>query len=78
MKAKHARPKNNSFPKDSEIFEIQPIILGGSPTDPDNKVVLTRKQHIKAVNHWNRIIWELRQQKASNNMHVPPPKSETP
>ena len=25
-----------------EIFEIKPIILGGSPTDPANKSALTR------------------------------------
>ncbi len=39
-----------------EIFEIHPIILGGNPTDPRNKTVLTREDHIKAVNYWNNII----------------------
>jgi hypothetical protein len=39
-----------------EIFEIHPVILGGSPTDPANKTVLTRAQHIEAVRYWNRII----------------------
>lgn len=43
-----------------EIFEIQPVILGGSPTDPSNKTVLTREQHIKAVVYWNREIRRLR------------------
>lgn len=43
-----------------EIFEIQPVILGGSPTDPENKIVLNREDHIKAVNYWNRIICDLR------------------
>ncbi len=41
---------------DHEIFEIKPVILGGSPTDPSNKVVLNRQQHIDAVRYWNRII----------------------
>lgn len=31
-----------------EIFEVKPIILGGSPTDPANKALLTRQQHIEA------------------------------
>lgn len=41
-----------------EIFEITPVILGGSATDPTNKVVLDRKQHIEAVRYWNKIIRE--------------------
>ena len=45
-----------------EVFEIQPIILGGDPTDPSNKTVLTRQQHIQAVTYWNREIRRLRQQ----------------
>ena len=43
-----------------EIFEIQPIILGGSPTDPANKIALTREKHIEAVRYWNKIIHDLR------------------
>jgi hypothetical protein len=43
-----------------EIFEVHPIILGGSQNDPKNKVVLTRSEHIKAVNYWNKIIRDLR------------------
>jgi hypothetical protein len=48
-----------------EIFEVQPIILGGSPTDSKNKTVLTRIDHIKAVNYWNNIIRDLRKSKRS-------------
>jgi hypothetical protein len=48
-----------------EIFEITPITLGGSPTDPGNKVFLSRAQHIEAVRYWNRIIKELRDQSRS-------------
>lgn len=46
-----------------EIFEIKPIILGGSPTDPENKVALTREQHIEAVRYWNKIVRDLREQR---------------
>jgi hypothetical protein len=45
-----------------EIFEIKPVILGGNPTDPANKVVLTRDEHIEAVRYWNRIIGKLKKQ----------------
>lgn len=47
-----------------EVFEIQPVILGGSPTDPANKVLLNREEHIKAVVYWNRVIKELREQQS--------------
>jgi hypothetical protein len=47
-----------------EIFEITPIILGGNPTDPANKTVLTRQDHIKAVVYWNRILREMREQRS--------------
>jgi hypothetical protein len=43
-----------------EIFEIQPVILGGSPTDPANKTFLTRQQHIEAVRYWNKVIRDFR------------------
>jgi hypothetical protein len=43
-----------------EIFEVHPVILGGSPTSPENKILLTRQQHIEAVRYWNRIIRNLR------------------
>jgi len=42
-----------------EICEIKPVILGGSPTDPANKVILDRKSHIKMVCYWNKIIRQL-------------------
>jgi hypothetical protein len=43
-----------------EIFHITPLILGGSPTDPANRVLLDRRQHIEAVRYWNRVIRDLR------------------
>ena len=43
-----------------ELFDITPVILGGNSTDPANKILLTREQHIQAVRYWNRIIRDLR------------------
>jgi hypothetical protein len=43
-----------------EIFDIHPVILGGSPNDPANKTVLAREDHLKAVRYWNSIIRDLR------------------
>jgi len=43
-----------------EIFEIKPIILGGDPVDPANKVALNRREHIEVVRYWNKIIKDLR------------------
>lgn len=45
-----------------EIFEIHPVILGGSPTNPANKTALTRVQHIEAVRYWNRVMDDQRRQ----------------
>jgi hypothetical protein len=50
-----------------EIFEIKPVILGGSPTDLDNKTLLSRDEHIEAVRYWNDFIREFR--RASNRVH---------
>lgn len=52
----------NARPQGQELFEITPIILGGSPTDPKNKVWLSRQQHIQAVRYWNRIIRKMREE----------------
>jgi hypothetical protein len=45
-----------------ELFEVQPVIVGGDPIDPANKTYLARDQHIEAVRYWNRIISELRRE----------------
>lgn len=54
------RKKNKALCVNKEIFEVHPIILGGSPTDENNKIILTREQHIEAVNYWNKIIKDLK------------------
>lgn len=43
-----------------EVVEITPVILGGSATDPKNKMSLTRQQHIQYVRYWNSIISKLK------------------
>lgn len=43
-----------------EIFEIKPVILGGNPIDPKNKVILNREEHVKAVRYWNRVIKQVK------------------
>ncbi|QDU90911.1 hypothetical protein Pla175_43240 [Pirellulimonas nuda] len=50
-----------------EVFEITPIIVGGDPTDPKNKTLLTREQHIEAVRYWNGVIADLRKRQGKRN-----------
>jgi hypothetical protein len=57
-------PKSKPMLRGKEIFEIQPVILGGSPTDLENKVALTRDQHMELVRYWNKVVNDLRNQKA--------------
>jgi cell wall assembly regulator SMI1 len=52
--------KSDPRSRGKEIFEIQPVLLGGSPTDLENKVVLTRDQHIELVRYWNNVVNDLR------------------
>jgi hypothetical protein len=51
------RSKNPINPEliGKEIHELQPIIFGGSPTDPKNKVLLTPEKYAETVVAWNRI-----------------------
>lgn len=44
-----------------EIFEVHPVILGGSATDAANKIALTRSEHIQAVRYWNQEIRRIRE-----------------
>jgi hypothetical protein len=57
-------PKRNPTLRGKEIFEIKPVILGGSPTEFENKVALTRDQHMELVRYWNRVVSDLRNQQA--------------
>jgi len=42
------------------LFEVKPVMLGGDPGDPANKVWLTLEQHFKAVRYWNKVIGQVR------------------
>ncbi|HOK39375.1 MAG TPA: SMI1/KNR4 family protein [Bacteroidales bacterium] len=49
--------KKHRYPnKGMEIHEITPIILGGSPTDPSNKVLIPREEYGAIVTYWNNIL----------------------
>ena len=52
--------RGDARPRNMELFDITPVILGGDSSDPKNKAWLTRQQHIEAVRYWNRVIRELR------------------
>ncbi len=54
------RSTNRGMTAGKEVFEIHPVILGGDPTDPNNKTLLSREQHIQAVVYWNREIKRMR------------------
>lgn len=43
-----------------ELFDVKPVVLGGNPNDPANKVWLTREQHFVAVRYWNKIVRQFR------------------
>jgi len=49
-------------PRGMELVEIKPIIVGGDPSDPQNKTWVTRRQHFELVRFWNRVISDLRKQ----------------
>jgi len=59
------RANNVANAAGKEVFEIHPVILGGHPTDPQNKTLLSRKQHIEAVVYWNREIKKMRSENHS-------------
>ena len=45
-------PSSRTFGK--EIHEINPIVFGGSPTDPKNRALVPLEQHAEIVVWWNR------------------------
>lgn len=51
---------------DEEVTEIHPIILGGDPTDPKNKTVLSRQEHMKAVRFWNKLLKDRRDKEGAS------------
>jgi hypothetical protein len=55
-----SRSRRQDAARGLEIFEIKPVILGGSPSDPSNKRLLTRDEHVQLVRYWNGVIAGLR------------------
>jgi hypothetical protein len=43
-------------PHGMQLIEIMPVIVGGSPTDPQNKTWVTRQQHFEMVRYWNHVV----------------------
>lgn len=43
-----------------QIHEMHPVKFGGSPTDIDNKIALTPKEHAKYTAFWNKVLREMR------------------
>lgn len=54
--------ERKNHPRGMELVEITPAVLGGSPTDPDNKTWVTRQQHFELVRYWNKVLSELRRE----------------
>lgn len=52
--------KNEPTLKGLQIHEIEPVKLGGNPTDTANKTFLPRDKHAKVVVWWNKKIREAR------------------
>ncbi len=44
-----------------ELHEVHPIALGGSPTDPANKVLVPVAKHAELVTFWNNAFKAIRQ-----------------
>ena len=50
---------SDSRPKGLELCERTPVLFGGDPVTIDNKLWLTRSQHIEYVRYWNKLLREL-------------------
>ena len=48
--------------RDNPDLRGKPVIVGGDPTDPQNKTWVTRQQHFEMVRYWNQVISDLRKQ----------------
>jgi hypothetical protein len=45
-----------------EIVEVVPVILGGDPVAPENKMLLSRREHVDYVRYWNAAILQIKKQ----------------
>ncbi|MGX9143908.1 SMI1/KNR4 family protein [Mesorhizobium sp. 128a] len=46
----------NSSHTGMQLAELNPVLLGGDPVDPANRVWLTRDQHFEYVRFWNNVV----------------------
>ena len=42
--------------KGTQIHEMHPVKFGGSPTDIDNKIALSPKEHARYTAYWNKVL----------------------
>ena len=61
--------KSTNRPRGMILIEINPIILGGDPIEPQNKAWITIEQHFEMTRYWNSVIDQLRK-------NPPPPKAK--
>jgi hypothetical protein len=47
---------------------VKPIILGGHPTDPENRMVVTQQQHFELTRYWNKVIRQLRENEGTQGV----------
>ena len=50
--------RNRPDLKGIQIHEMHPVKFGGSPTDIDNKIALSPKEHAKYTAFWNKVLRE--------------------
>ena len=50
--------RNRPDLKGTQIHEMHPVKFGGSPTDIDNKIALSPKEHAKYTAFWNKVLRE--------------------
>ena len=50
--------KNNGT-KGLHLHRVHPILFGGSPTDKDNVIFVSRQKHAELVVFWNKKVREI-------------------
>lgn len=61
--ANRAIHRKNPSLKGKEIHEIHPVKFGGSPTSKKNKIALSKKEHQKYTNYWNKVLRKIKNKK---------------
>jgi hypothetical protein len=52
--------RQGDLPSRHNVFDITPVILGGSPTDPANKAIVPLRRVLDLAHWWNERIEQLR------------------